>query len=181
MLRTQVGYAGGTKKNPTYYSLGDHSETIEIEFDPRKVSYKQLIDIFWESHEPTARPFSRQYASFVFFHNDEQKRIAHETREKVEARKGHKVYTEIVPSGTFYPAEDYHQKYYLRRYEPLVKELSALYAGNGNFTKSTAAAKINGYLGGNGTLEGLKHQMRDIGLSAEVVDRIVVRLRGASR
>jgi len=63
----------------------------------------------------------------------------------------------------------------------LVKELSALYAGNSNFTKSTAAAKINGYLGGNGTLEGLKHQLKEIALSAEVIDRIVVRLGGASR
>lgn len=181
MLRTQVGYAGGTKKNPTYYTLGDHSETIEIEFDPRKVSFKQLIDIFWESHDPTARPFSRQYASLVFFHTDEQKRIAHETKEQVEGKKGRTVFTEIVPAGTFYPAEDYHQKYYLRRYEPLVKELTTLYAGNSNFTKSTAAAKINGYLGGNGTLEGLKRQLKDLGLSGEVIDRIVGELRGASR
>jgi len=59
--------------------------------------------------------------------------------------------------------------------------LSALYAGNSNFTKSTAAAKINGYLGGNGTLEGLKHQLKDIDLSDEAIDRIIVRLRGASR
>ena len=181
VLRTQVGYAGGTKKNPTYYNLGDHSETIEIEFDPKKISYKQLIDIFWDNHNATDRPFSRQYASVIFFHSDEQKRIAEETKAQVEARKGRKVYTEIVPAGTFYPAEDYHQKYYLRRYDRLVKELTGLYPGNGNFTKSTAASKINGYLGGNGTLEELKSQLKDADLSVEVVDRIVGELRGTSR
>lgn len=181
VIRTQVGYAGGTKKNPTYYNLGDHSETIEIEFDPQKVTYRQLIDIFWESHEPTARPFSRQYASLIFYHSDEQKRMAEETKEQAEAKKGQKVYTEIIPASTFYPAEDYHQKYYIRRYDGLVKELSTLYAGNSNFTKSTAAAKVNGYLGGNGTLEELKNQLKNLDLSPAVIDRIIVLLRGTSR
>ena len=111
-MRTQVGYAGGTKKNPTYYNLGDHSETIEIEFDPRKVSYEKLLDIFWESHESTAQPFSRQYASFIFFHTDEQKRKAQESKKQVEAKKGKKLFTEIVQAQTFYPAEDYHQEYW---------------------------------------------------------------------
>jgi methionine-S-sulfoxide reductase len=181
VTRTQVGYAGGTKKNPTYHNLGDHSETIEIEFDPRKVSYEKLLDIFWESHESTAHPFSRQYASFIFFHTDEQKRIAQESKKQEEAKKGKKLFTEIVQGGTFYPAEDYHQKYYLRRYEALVKELSALFAGQGDFTKSTAAAKVNGYLGGNGNLDQLEQQLKDIGLSAEAIDRIVAVLRGTGR
>lgn len=181
VIRTQVGYAGGTKKNPTYHSLGDHSETIEIEFDPGKVSYEKLLDIFWESHEPTAQPFSRQYASFIFFHTDEQKRKAQESKKQVEGKKGKKLFTEIVKDGTFYPAEDYHQKYYLRRYEALVKELSVLYAGQGDFTKSTAAARVNGYLGGNGNLDQLAQQLKDIGLSAEARDRIVSVLRGTGR
>jgi peptide-methionine (S)-S-oxide reductase len=181
VIRTQVGYAGGTKKNPTYHSLGDHSETIEIEFNPKKISYTELLDIFWESHEPTARSLSRQYASFVFFHTDEQKKLAQETKEHLESRKRQKVYTEIVSADTFYPAEDYHQKYYLRRYSPLVKELSALYPAPDDFTKSTAAARINGYLGGNGTLEQLKKELDALGFSPEVIDRVAKALRGASR
>ena len=181
MIRTQVGYAGGTKKNPTYVSLGDHSETIEIEFDPKKISYKELLDIFWESHEPTTRSFSRQYASFIFFHSKEQKKLAQETKEQLESMKRQKAYTEIVSADTFYPAEDYHQKYYLRRYEPLVKELIALYPPPDDFTKSTPAARVNGYLGGNGTLEQLKKELDALGLSPEVIDRIVKALRGATR
>jgi peptide-methionine (S)-S-oxide reductase len=181
VIRTQVGYAGGTKKNPTYHSLGDHSETIEIEFDPKKISYKKLLDIFWESHEPAARSFSRQYASFIFFHSEEQRRLAQETKEQLESSKRQKVYTEIVSAGTFYPAEDYHQKYYLRRYEPLVKELIAIYPVPDDFTKSTAAARINGYLGGNGNLEQLKKELEGLGLPSEVINRIVSALRGTSR
>jgi peptide-methionine (S)-S-oxide reductase len=168
-------------KNPTYYGLGDHSETIEIEFDPTKVSYKKLLDIFWESHEPTARSFSRQYASFIFFHTDEQKRLAQETKEQWEMKRGGKVYTEVVPAGIFYPAEDYHQKYYLRRYEHVVREISTLYPSADDFTQTAVAAKVNGYLGGNGTLDELKYQLKDLGLSPEVIDRIVKALRGTSR
>lgn len=167
--------------NPTYYSLGDHSETIDIEYNPKEISYKKLLHIFWESHEPTARSRSRQYASFVFFHREEQQKLAQESKEQLEARTREKVYTEIVPAGIFYPAEDYHQKYYLRRYEPLVKELIALYPEAGGFTQTTVAAKINGYLGGNGTLDELKEQLKNLGLTPEVVDRIVKALRGTSR
>jgi peptide-methionine (S)-S-oxide reductase len=181
VIRTQVGYAGGTLKNPTYYGLGDHSETIEIEFDPTKVSYKKLLDIFWESHEPTARSFSRQYAPFIFFHTDEQKRLAQVTKEQLEMKRGRKIYTEVVPAGTFYPAEDYHQKYYLRRYEHVVREISALYPSTDDFTQTAVAAKVNGYLGGNGTLDELKHQLKDLGLSPEAMDRIVKALSGTNR
>ena len=181
MIRTQVGYAGGAKKNPTYYSLGDHSETIQIEFDPTRIYYKKLLDIFWESHTPTSPSYSRQYASFIFFHSEEQKRLALETKGQLEAKNGQKVYTEIVPAGNFYPAEGYHQKYYLKRYESLVKELSAMYAGEGDISASTVAARINGYLGGNGNLESLKRQLKDLGLSQEIIDKIASALRGASR
>jgi peptide-methionine (S)-S-oxide reductase len=181
VIRTRVGYSGGTKTNPTYHSLGDHSETIEVVFDPARISYKKLLSIFWEGHGPTTPPFSRQYASLIFFHSAEQKRLAQETKDQIEAKKGQKVYTEIVLAGTFYPAEDYHQKYYLKRYESLVKELSALYEGKDDFTLSTVAARINGYLGGNGSLDQLKRQLNDLGLPPEVIVRIAKVLRGASR
>ena len=181
MIRTQVGYAGGTKKNPTYYSLGNHSETIEIEFDPTKISYKQLLDIFWESHMPTSPSYSPQYASFVFVHNEDQQKLAHESKKQIEEKKGQKVYTEIVAAGTFYPAESYHQKYYMKKYETLVKELSTLYEGQSDVSKSTAAARVNGYLGGNRNLETLTRQLKELGLSPGMVDKIASALRGTSR
>ena len=106
--------------------------------------------------------------------------MAIETKKHIE-KKGQKVYTEIVAAGTFYPAEGYHQKYYLKRYDHLVKQLSSLYEGQGDIVQSTVAARLNGYLGGNGNLEDLKGQLRDLGLSPEMLDNIASALGGASR
>ena len=79
IIRTRVGYSGGSKKNPTYYDLGGHTETIQIDYDPKKITYEELLDIFWESHEPTLS-LSSQYASIIFFHNEEQKKIAKKSK-----------------------------------------------------------------------------------------------------
>ena len=80
VIRTRVGYTGGTTVDPTYHDLGDHSETIQIDYDPTQVSYQALLDVFWNSHNPTTRSWSRQYASAVFYHSDEQKKLAMESR-----------------------------------------------------------------------------------------------------
>ena len=76
MIRTRVGYAGGEKANPTYRDLGNHSEAIQIDFDPAVITYEDLLDLFWESHNPTRPSWSPQYASFVFAHDAEQERRA---------------------------------------------------------------------------------------------------------
>lgn len=181
MLRTRVGYAGGTQKDPTYHRLGDHSEAIEITYDPSRISYKQLLDAFWQGHEPMEPSWSRQYMSIIFVHSEEQRRLAMETKGREEALKKRKIHTEIVPAGTFCRAEDYHQKYYLRRYSSLVEELSALSSGPGDFTETTVAAKINGYLGGGGTLADLQKELKRLELSPVQIERITMILRGAAR
>ena len=79
MVRTRVGYAGGLKENPSYYGLGDHSETIQIDYAPTRISYQELLDVFWSSHNPQQRPWSTQYKSMILYHTDEQKRLAMET------------------------------------------------------------------------------------------------------
>jgi peptide-methionine (S)-S-oxide reductase len=132
VIRTRVGYAGGTKENPTYRDLGDHSETIQIEYDPTQISYEELLDVFWNTHTPTSRPWSRQYASIVFYHDEAQRELALKTKEQQEAKRG-TIFTQIVPAGTFYPAEDYHQKYYLRNARDLTREFSAMYPDGGDF------------------------------------------------
>ena len=106
MIRTRVGYAGGTMKNPTYHNLGDHTETIQIDYDPTQISYEELLDVFWDSHNPTSRPWSRQYMSIVFYHDEEQKRSAIETRDREGSRREGVIFTEIVPASQFYLAED---------------------------------------------------------------------------
>ncbi len=181
MIRTRVGYAGGTKKDPAYESLGDHSETIEITYDPRKISYGELLDIFWDGHEPTIPSWSRQYMSIIFFHNEDQRKLAVMTKDREERKRKKKIHTEIVPAGTFWPAEDYHQKYYLRNTPLVMNEFKILYPFSVDFVNSTAAAKVNGFLGGNGTIDDLKADLEDSRLSTAVIDRIIKALKGSSK
>ncbi len=160
-----MGYSGGTTGNPTYEDLGDHTETIQIEYDPSQISYEKLLDIFWESHDPAVPSWPRQYMSIIFYHNDVQKRLALESRDRLEARLKIKIYTEIVPAPEFYPTEDYHQKYYLRLQPELIKDFRAMYPDTDDFINSTAAARINGYVGGHGTLATLEKEIDSFGLS----------------
>ncbi len=178
MIRTRVGYAGGTKPNPVYENLGDHSETIEIMYDPRQISYSELLDVFWQSHEPTVRPYSRQYRSAIFFHNEDQRKLALMTKDRQEALRKREVHTVIVPAGRFWPAEDYHQKYYLRNIPALMKEFNALYPSSGDFVNSTAAMKVNGFIGGNGKIGELKNALEESKISPEVIGRILEELQG---
>jgi peptide-methionine (S)-S-oxide reductase len=172
-VRTRVGYAGGTTQDPTYHNLGDHSEAIQVEYDPARVSYAELLDVFWSSHYPARPSFSRQYASAVFYHDEEQERLALETKEREADKLGGQVYTDIVPAGAFYPAEAYHQKYRLRLTPALMAEFDRMYPVDGDFVASTAAARVNGYLGGHGTLETLQAELDDLGLSPEGRQKLV--------
>jgi methionine-S-sulfoxide reductase len=125
VISTVVGYTGGTQKNPTYEEVSSgrtgHAEAIEITFDPKKVSYDQLLDIFWRNIDPTTpnRQFAdvgTQYRTAIFYHNEEQKKLAVESKRKLNqsGKFDSPIATEIVPASTFYPAEEYHQKYYLK-------------------------------------------------------------------
>lgn len=167
VVRTRVGYAGGKNKNPTYYNLGDHMETVQIEYDPAKISYGVLLDIFWSSHDPRVRASSRQYASAVFYHDHEQKKLALESREREAARSDTEVFTEILPATDFCPAEAYHQKYRLRQHREIMREFRAIYPDDERFVASTAVARVNGYLSGYGSSEQLEKELDSLGLSAE--------------
>ena len=76
------------------------------------MTYRKLLDVFWRGHSPTSRPFSRQYMSLIFYHNEEQRRMALESKKRYEATHGGRVFTEIIPASSFTVAEDYHQKYH---------------------------------------------------------------------
>ena len=165
MIRTRVGYAGGKTINPTYHSLGDHTETIQIDFDPRVISYAELLDIFWREHQPTSRPWSRQYASIILYADEEQKKQAEAGKARLSKSKMQKVYTEIAPLERFYPAEDYHQKYTLRNEPLLARELLKLFPDPEAFRNSTAVSKVNGYLAGSGDPELFAKDLPLLGLS----------------
>lgn len=172
MVRTRVGYAGGSTPNPTYHRIGDHTETIQIEFDPSKIGYARLLEIFWSEHSPCLASGSRQYASLIFIHNDEQRKTVEASKAAYEKEHGRRVKTEILPYTSFTLAEDYHQKYQLRNSGSLMREFAAIYPKDADFVKSTAAARVNGYLGGNGSREQLEREIDSLGLSVEGRERL---------
>jgi peptide-methionine (S)-S-oxide reductase len=117
------GYTGGQKPNPTYEEVSagatGHAEAVEIVYDPQKVSYAQLLDVFWHNVDPTQADaqfcdHGRQYRTAIFTHDEEQRRLADESKKQVQARFPKPVVTEIVPASRFYPAEEYHQDFYRR-------------------------------------------------------------------
>lgn len=173
MVSTRVGYAGGTKANPTYHDLGNHAESIQIDYDPTRISYEQLLDIFWGSHNHGQRAWSRQYMSAIFYHNEDQRRLAVASKARVESCTRRKVFTEIAPLTEFYPAEGYHQKYWLQRVPELMEDFRAMYPATEGFTASTAAARVNGYLGGYGTFSRLENDLSSFGLSSAASQKLL--------
>lgn len=120
VLKAISGYAGGTKENPTYEEVctktTGHAEVVQIEFDPAKITYKEIIDLFWDAHDPTTlnrqgNDAGPQYRSIILYHNDEQKKIAEESKTAAQKNFKDPIVTEIVPLKKFYPAEGYHQNY----------------------------------------------------------------------
>jgi methionine-S-sulfoxide reductase len=165
VIRTRVGYAGGIKENPTYYDLGDHTETVQIDYDPERVSFEELLEVFWNSHNPTRRPWSRQYASIAFYHDEEQRQAILASKERRERSSGQQIYTEVRELDHFYLAEGYHQKYFLRNTPEIMREFQAMYPNEADIVDSTAAARANGYLGGYGDPEVLREELSSYGLS----------------
>jgi len=123
---TRVGYAGGETANPTYKDVctdgTGHAEAVEVDYDPAKVSYEQLLDVFWENHDPTqlnrqGPDFGSQYRSAIFYYSPEQEQLAKSSKQRLEksGQFSRPIVTQIVPAATFYEAEDYHQQYLEKR------------------------------------------------------------------
>lgn len=122
--KTTVGYMGGKMKNPTYEQVctdeTGHAEVCQVEYDEKQISFKELLKAFWGCHNPTQKnrqgpDVGTQYRSAIFYHSEEQKKEAQESLKEEQKKYGEKIATEIVKAGTFYPAEDYHQKYLMKR------------------------------------------------------------------
>jgi peptide-methionine (S)-S-oxide reductase len=125
VIATISGYIGGKKDNPTYEEVSagitGHAEAVQVEYDPKKVSYEKLLDVFWHNVDPTQKDgqfcdHGTQYRTAIFVHDDEQKRLAEASKAALLKSKPFKgdIVTEIVPAMKFYPAEDYHQDYYVK-------------------------------------------------------------------
>jgi len=124
VTKTRVGYAGGDLDNPTYEEVCSHrtghAEVVEVEYDPDRVSYDELLDAFWHKHNPTHRnrqgwDIGDQYRSVIFVHDEEQRAEAERSKDKEQAAYRKPIVTQIEPAPTFYEAEDYHQQYLEKR------------------------------------------------------------------
>ena len=176
MVRTRVGYAGGTKHHPTYHDLGDHTESIEIVYDPAVLTYEALLGEFWQQHDPHYASGSRQYRAAAMTQSPDQERIARASKEAL----GYPAATSIEPLTTFTPAEDYHQKYYLRRSREIVQALIRLTGDERAFMDTTAAARLNAYFGGACTAADVAAELAALGLDAPTVDGLMTRIRRAA-
>ena len=126
VLDAVSGYAGGHTENPSYREVctdrTGHAEVVQVTFDPAKVSYEQLLDVFWKMHDPTqvnrqGPDFGTQYRTAIFYHSPEQEATARRSKQALEAsgRFRHSIATEITPAGPFWRAEEYHQRYLEKR------------------------------------------------------------------
>ncbi len=152
--------------------MGDHTETLQIDFDPAQISFESLLKHFWDSHNPTSRR-PTQYKSIVFYHDENQRRQAEVSLERESARRRVLLHTEIRPLESFYRAEDYHQKYYLRRENDLLMEMKRYYADSRELVDATASARINGYLAGFGDRQTLVNRGDRLGLSKDGLRRLI--------
>jgi peptide-methionine (S)-S-oxide reductase len=121
VISTTAGYTGGHTKNPTYEEVSaggtGHAESVRVVYDPGRVSYGKLLDVFWHNVDPLTanRQFcdaGNQYRTAIFYHDESQRRLAEESKRALEKARGWRIVTEIVPAGAFYPAEEYHQEFY---------------------------------------------------------------------
>jgi peptide-methionine (S)-S-oxide reductase len=152
--------------------MGDHAECTQIDFDPEEISYNQILDKFFEWHNPFRKPYARQYMSAALFHNDQQRRAWERTVAEREDEK-RKVHTEVGDYTGFTWAEDYHQKYYLRRNKTVALELKGRFQGLEAFTNATATMIANAILGG--FLEPDRGQLEQLGFTEESIDQLVQR------
>jgi hypothetical protein len=144
--------------------MGDHTESFQVDFDPARLSYEGLLNIFWRGGRHSRQSWGKQYMTAVFTHTPEQKQMAQITKAQQEHARG-QIHTPILPLETFYLAEDYHQKYSLRSTSTLEREYRSIYPDLQNFVNSTAVTRVNGFLGGYGDWDVLQAEIDHYGLS----------------
>lgn len=147
--------------------MGDHTEAVQLDYDPNVITYDELLAVFWDSHNPSSQSFSRQYMNAIFYQNTEQRDIALATKSDLEKKIDDSVKTAIVPMNSFTMAEDYHQKYMLKSYRNLKNEMEHVYPRHLDFVNSTAVTRLNGYAGGYGAEQQLSKELERLGLSSE--------------
>lgn len=151
---------------------------MDLDFDPEVISYKDLLDMFWKNHDPTVQ-CTRQYMSAIFYHDEEQKRLAEESMEKAAKDKSKKITTKIMPAEKFYVAEGYHQKYLLQQHPWLLQALDI--DPEDELIESHVAARLNGYIGGYGKIPDFQQEWPKLGLNEKMADYVKDRMAKKTR
>jgi peptide-methionine (S)-S-oxide reductase len=146
VVRTRVGYAGGTDPNPTYESIGDHSEVVQVDYDPDDTVFRELVDEAISQHDPTRQPPKRQYQHVLFYETDEERAVIETALEKLEVPA---VRTRVESLESFTIAEPYHQKFNLSGKRWATDAFDDAGYDNATVRESPAAAKLNGELAGH--------------------------------
>lgn len=165
IIKTRVGYAGGTKENPSYHNLGDHTEAIEVDFDPNIITYSEILDWYFSNPNTCRVSYSTQYDSIIFYRDENQKSIAVSKKEEYSEKYSIKLPVRVKAYEKFYLAENYHQKYYLQLVKDVFNEYKSIYPNLIDFTNSTATMMVNSYIKGRGTIDMLKKDINKLGLS----------------
>ena len=176
VVRTRAGYAGGSKPDPSYYALGDHTEVLQLEYDPETIDYGELLEIVWDNHNWTTQSRKRQYRGVIFAHTDAQLEAAKASRDALEERTGRTAETDIesLEPEEFTLAEDYHQKYELRSTPIVGDELEAVYGKA--FVDSTTVARLNGFVAGHGDLTQRREVLATVEISPMAIAELERRL-----
>ncbi len=123
---------------------------MQVDFDPSQISYEEIVGMVWQGHNPTRPAWSKQYMSAFWYENEAQREVIEATKERQAQQYGSEIQTPVLQLETFYIAEDYHQKYSLQKYRGLMKKFNGMYPTFKDFIDSTAAARLNGFVSGQG-------------------------------
>ena len=159
--------------NPTYHSLGNHTEAVQIDFNPDELNFEAVLNLIWTSHNPIGAPRSSQYKSAIWFADDQQLVAIKESLEPLVKKYERELTTEILPLETFFNAEDYHQKYVLQRHDAVMKQFGKYYPDFADFVDSTAAARLNGFAYGCGSRSLLEQEQANYGFSPELLAPVI--------
>jgi methionine-S-sulfoxide reductase len=175
VVRTRVGYAGGTTAAPSYGNIGDHAEAVQMEFDPEIISYVELLEVFWEHQRERRIGSSSQYRTMILVHDADQQAAALAMIDRLENERGDSLPIPVVPLGTFTRAEERHQKFHLqsrRALRVVFDELLVRYACFGEFVDSTVAARVNGFAAGAAPSGWINAHLAALGLSEDAASAL---------
>jgi peptide-methionine (S)-S-oxide reductase len=151
VVRTRVGYAGGATDAPTYHDLGDHSEAVQVDYDPERFSFGEVVDFAIENHSVRTQPRDRQYQHVLFYESPEQRAVI---EKRLDALAVDEVRTRVEALDAFHPAESYHQKYHLRSKRAILSDFEEAGYDATAIRESPAAAKLNAEAGGYDRSDG---------------------------